>query len=77
MSRKDKCWNNAAIESFLSTLKWELLSDHPLGSRLEVRSLVFEYIETWCNGKRVIPHLVTSAQLNSSNHIVSKTICSQ
>jgi len=52
MSRKGNCWDNAVVESFFSTLKWELLSDQPVGSRSEVRSLVFEYIEVWYNRKR-------------------------
>lgn len=52
MCRTGNCWDNAVVESFFSTLKWELLSDQPVGSLSEVRSSVFEYIEVWYNRKR-------------------------
>ena len=52
MSRKGNCWDNAVVESFFSTLKWELISDQSVGSRSEMRSSVFEYIEVWYNRKR-------------------------
>jgi transposase InsO family protein len=45
MSRKGNCWDNAAVESFLKTLKRELetLDDRHLAA--EVRQSVFMYIE--------------------------------
>jgi len=52
MSRKGNCWDNAVVESFFSTLKWELISDQSVGSRSEMRSSIFEYIEVWYNRKR-------------------------
>lgn len=52
MSRRGNCWDNAVVESFFSTLKSELLPDHPYRTRAEARSAVFEYIEVWYNRKR-------------------------
>lgn len=46
------CVNNAAVESFFSTLKRELLLDMVFTSRQERRSQVFEYLEIFYNRQR-------------------------
>jgi putative transposase len=45
MSRRGNCWNNAAMESFFSTLKTERLSKKHYWTRDDLRADVFDYIE--------------------------------
>jgi len=52
MSRRGNCWDNAAMESFFSTLKTERLSRRQYRTRDELRSDVFDYIERFYNPKR-------------------------
>lgn len=53
MSRTGNCYGNVCVESFFSTLKNELVLDRRYRTRDEVRRDVFEYIETFCNPKRL------------------------
>ena len=52
MSRRGNCWDNAAMESFFSTLKTERLSRKHYRTRDELRADVFDYIERFYNPKR-------------------------
>ena len=52
MSRKGDCWDNAVAESFLHTLKVELVHRHRFNMRDEAKQLIFEYIEAYYNRKR-------------------------
>lgn len=52
MSRKGECWDNAAMESFFSTLKMERIHRHRYKTRDEARADVFDYIERFYNPKR-------------------------
>lgn len=54
MSRKANCYDNAAMESFWSTLKTEL-RDERLDRlpKTEVRQIIFEYIESYYNRTRL------------------------
>ena len=52
MSRKGECWDNAAMESFFSTLKIERVHRRRYKTRDEVRADVFDYIEQFYNPKR-------------------------
>lgn len=52
MSRRGNCWDNAAMESFFSTLKTERLSRRHYRTRDELRADVFDYIERFYNPKR-------------------------
>lgn len=52
MSRKGNCWDNACAESFFKTLKWELDILEGRHTKMQVRTLVFEYIETYYNRRR-------------------------
>ena len=52
MSRRGNCWDNAAMESFFSTLKTERLSRHQYRTRDELRVDVFDYIERFYNPRR-------------------------
>ena len=53
MSRIGDCYDNAAMESFWSTLKTELLYPAGLLTRPETRQAVFEYIEVFYNRVRM------------------------
>lgn len=52
MSRRGDCWDNAAMESFFSTLKTERLSRTQYPTRDAVRADVFDYIERFYNPRR-------------------------
>ena len=53
MSRRGNCWDNAAVESFFSTLKTERLSRKSYRTRDELRADVFDYIERFYAPKEV------------------------
>jgi transposase InsO family protein len=53
MSRKGDCWDNAVAESFLHTLKVELVHRYRFKTREEARQAIFEYVETYYNRKRI------------------------
>ena len=52
MSRKGDCWNNAAMESFFSTMKTERTARRTYVTRDELRADVFDYIERFYNPRR-------------------------
>jgi len=53
MSAAGNCYDNAAMESFWSTLKTEWLHQKNFQTHQEARSAVFDYIETFYNPKRL------------------------
>lgn len=53
MSAQGNCYDNAAMESFFSTLKTELLHRHNWHSYSEVKLAIFDYIETFYNRRRL------------------------
>jgi len=53
MSRPGNCYDNAFIESFWSTLKYELVYHHRFATRAEARTAIFDYIETFYNRIRL------------------------
>lgn len=52
MSRKGNCWVNAAMESFFSRLKVELIYAENYNNVEAARSGIFEYIEGFYNRNR-------------------------
>jgi putative transposase len=52
MSRSGNCWDNAAMESFFSSLKTERIGQKIYRTRDEARADVFDYIERFYNVKR-------------------------
>jgi transposase InsO family protein len=52
MSRSGNCWDNAAMESFFSSLKTERVSRRTYRTRDEAKADVFDYIERFYNPKR-------------------------
>lgn len=53
MSRKGNCWDNAIVESFFKTIKSEYIDKYKIEIQQSARSLIFRYIEGWCNTKRI------------------------
>ena len=53
MSRKGNCYDNAFIESFFSSLKYELVYHHRFSTLTQARTAIFDYIETFYNPKRL------------------------
>lgn len=52
MSRTGDCWDNAVVESFFSTLEWELIGESHWRTRAEARTALFDYIECFYNRQR-------------------------
>jgi putative transposase len=52
MSRSGNCWDNAAMESFFSSLKTKRIGNKTYRTRDEARADVFDYIERFYNIKR-------------------------
>ena len=53
MSRRANCYDNAAMESFWSTLKEELVHRTHFESRAQAAGAIFDYIETFYNRERL------------------------
>ena len=54
MSGVGNCYDNAKAEAFFSTLKTECFPvNNVFGSKAEVRSAIFEYIEIYYNNQRI------------------------
>lgn len=53
MSRPGNCYDNAAMESFWSSLKYETVYHRRFGSRAEARTALFDYIESFYNRTRL------------------------
>ena len=53
MSRKGNCYDNAALESFWSTLKHELIFRKNFATRDEAKAAIFDYIEGFYNKTRL------------------------
>jgi len=52
MSRKGNCYDNAAIEAFWSNLKNELVHRRRFATRVDARTAIFDYIESFYNRSR-------------------------
>jgi putative transposase len=52
MSRRGDCWDNAAMESFFSTMKFERASRKSYANRDQARADLFDYIERFYNPRR-------------------------
>lgn len=53
MSRRANCYDNAAMESFWSTLKTESLHQYHFQNHQQAQLAIFDYIETFYNPKRL------------------------
>jgi len=52
MSRVGNCYDNAAMKSFIGTLKTECATQ-PFATRAQARTAIFEFIEAWYNRQRL------------------------
>lgn len=52
MSAKGNCYDNACAESFFHSLKVECIHGERFGTRVQMRAIVFEYIEVDYNRQR-------------------------
>lgn len=52
MSRVGNCYDNAVVESFFSTLKFECVTGI-FASQTQARTTIFEYLEVWYNRQRL------------------------
>jgi len=57
MSRRGNCYDNAAVESFFSSLKKEKIRRYIFKTREEARAEIFDYIEVFYNRARRHQHL--------------------
>ena len=64
MSRKGNCYDNAFIESFFSSLKYELVYHHRFSNFAQARTAIFDYIETFYNRIRLHSSLAYQAPIN-------------
>src|SRR5208283_1906223 len=53
MSRRGNCYDNAAMESFWSALKRELVHRRRFATRAEARAAIFDWIEVFYNRVRL------------------------
>jgi transposase InsO family protein len=53
MSAKGNCYDNAAMESFWATLKTECFGNQIPQNRIHAQRMLFDYIETFYNSKRI------------------------
>jgi putative transposase len=52
MSRKGNCYDNAVMENFFHLLKTEWVHHYRYQTRQQAKTSIFEYVETFYNGKR-------------------------
>ena len=64
MSRPANWYDNAFIESFWSTLKYELVYHHRFATRAQARTAIFDYIETFYNRTRLHSSLDYQSPIN-------------
>jgi len=69
MSRPGNCYDNAAMESFWATLKTELFADYIPKTRIEAQRMIFEYIETFYNRRRLHSSLGYQSPVDFENNL--------
>jgi len=57
MSRRGNCYDNAAVESFFSSLKKEKIRRHIFRTREQAKAELFDYIEVFYNRTRRHQHI--------------------
>ena len=68
MSRKGNCYDNAFIESFWSSLKYEVVYHQRFATRAAARTAVFDYIETFYNRTRLHSSLGYVSPITFESH---------
>lgn len=69
MSRSGNCYDNAFIESFWSSLKYELVYHHRFATQAEARTAIFDYIETFYNRTRLHSSLAYTSPLQFESNL--------
>ena len=69
MSRKGNCYDNAFMESFWSSLKYEVVYHQHFATLAEARSALFNYIETFYNRVRLHSSLGYRSPLNFESQL--------
>ena len=70
MSRAGNVWDNAAMESFFSSLKTERTSGRTYRTRNEAKADVFDYIERFYNQRRRHSTLGYKSPVEFENHMM-------
>src|SRR5215813_2906353 len=73
MSAKGNCYDNAAMESFWATLKTECFHDQIPRNREHAQALLFDYIETFYNPRRLHSSLGYLSPIEFENSLFSPT----
>ena len=69
MSRKGNCYDNAFIESFWSSLKYEVVYHQRFATFSEARCAIFNYIETFYNRTRLHSSLDYLSPINFESQL--------
>ena len=69
MSRRANCYDNAAMESFWSTLKRDLIYRQHFATRAHARAAIFEWIEVFYNRSRLHSALGYQSPVDFETHI--------
>ena len=69
MSRKGNCYDNAFIESFWSSFKYELVYHRRLATFTATRTAIFDYIETFYNRTRLHSSLAYRSPINFESQL--------
>jgi putative transposase len=72
MSRKGNCYDNALIESFWSSLKYELVYHQRFVSFAQARTAIFDYIETFYNWSRLHSSLAYQSPIKFESQLNQK-----
>jgi putative transposase len=74
MSRKGNCYDNAFIESFWSSLKYELVYHQRFATYAAARTAIFDYIETFYNRIRLHSSLAYLSPINFESQLNQITL---
>lgn len=69
MSRKANCYDNAFIESFWSSLKYEVVWPGKFATRADARTALFDYIESFYNRTRLHSSLGYISPISFESHL--------
>jgi transposase InsO family protein len=69
MSRKGNCYDNAFIESFWSSLKYEVVYHQRFATHAAARTAIFDYIETFYNRTRLHSSLAYRSPINFESNL--------
>jgi len=69
MSRKGNCYDNAFVESFWSSLKYETVYHQRFATRAAARAALFEYLEVFYNRTRLHSSLGYKSPINFESQL--------